>query len=1722
MFLHICIFYLSNIFASQSFTAVEFCQKQCKSNTSCVDDCEIGLTCRVALNDHYDICDVGYRLCLDKGNADEHCSTSRTFCFHKCDLLHDKCLHKKDVKSYPSLPASAAVLFQASKELFATIPNRNGIPCETRCDEEVETCQRRCASRSCRDGCWHMRHGCIDECRPERDLAIQQILAHPAVSCAANCSAQKAECINSCRGDSQCLAKCDNKHFVCEQLCRPEVAYRSGQSRCTDDCQSVFVGCLSFVQGISKEEAATRCIADRERCFHKCDPKKKERATQLLSTAQDPVAPKEWNSVNTNTQSVAPTVNKNASFSTPSRYPTLEQSEDSPQFSYELCDEMCRRAESACQTASRGDKLLSLQCLAQKKECSHLCVDENNPLPTTPCTPRCHEGYQKCSSQCDSSFSSADERSECDSECWRERSSCVRRCPFSPDEDVSQCDLSCHAAFEEGLEKCGEADLSCLETITSQRKDCFSLCKSPAELKLTPGEQTCVSEYDRCVSLCSTPDDSCRQRCFDKGNECFVQVRWSALSPCEQQCKVTHERCVAMCSQPSFSQPPSPSSASSLSLSAAAAKLCIDQCQAEGEKCVIGCRKISLSSCEVDCVTSFETCSADCDNSALAFAADINRSGERALSMKEEQLRKTMADECKKKCFESGENCFVECAVQPDEQQTNTSINSNTNASSSSSDSSSSSSPSALSSHPSDESEDDSLLIPQLTEEEYQALPCEDKCEHNYTTCYVKCKADRECEKACRRSRFSCISICESGVDPLSASPSPSKSESQPNKKSSSPSSSSSSPLLSPLDQCISQCTDTFSACLALIADDDDAGFDQCRRLNQQCEHLCRNPPTPHEACVSECDGSFEKCMGRCGSNPSRECEMGCRIARKDCKDGCVKEIETDAKTHSGLNSKNVEGEREGSLEGNADQIVAECEDVCGATFDECTAKCQQSTGSKGGTKGGSKDRLNGGGGGGGGGGGVDDGCFEVCRQSRKECLRDCHSDDSQYKQQKAQQAAEAEEQRLLGDVHIHSPCEEECDATFVSCSDKCDGFQPCETSCRRGRRECVGKCEKEGKALHQLKEKALNEAKEKERKEKEEKQKEKEMNELSANVEADEKPKKTAVPLSSDIPEDNARIPQAKNQPKASSQNSSPSSSSVTSSSSQPTSSSSPQNRYPTADNTANKQPKTPASPLSPSSSSSSSPRSTSSPPSQPSSAGYSSEEDFQAQLDGCNEYCDVLTRGCQSECKYAGFTGCEAECRSQDSRCRKACSAGEDPPEPISNAERWKKCTGETGVSLDDCVRSCEGSTINSPGEYDACYNKCRNKRKTSLELCDRIYKGPYKDTNSDRNTGLTSSSVNGQSDASESGWSQESDLLPQTALLRLCQSSCSTGFNDCSAKCERSGAGRACHDDCMGSRRRCEAQCTEDYSSKPKEEEGKEVKLDCTGQCKASLHSCLEMCLGNSICESQCVAQARDCEARCSQPKDLCSRVCAAERAKCQASCNGRLSCEKQCQRGEVECIPLCLNERGDPKCIGECREKQMLCEGSCLTSRKEDCSAGCAKNYRQCANSCVREDDGGDDPANPLQSQSVDASLSEQNERDRKTTQQKQEEEEEESKEYEERYPTAQQSAASQSSGDGEVASPEECKRWADGPYVDTLMNKCSSIQNPRCYDEIWTKHSKLLKACQTQNSAILTTFVCEYYCDEQFTECFNTCGKGNKACQDSCTSHMNACYKGCPR
>ncbi|KAH7826754.1 uncharacterized protein MONOS_4138 [Monocercomonoides exilis] len=953
----------------------------------------------VALNDHYDICDVGYRLCLDKGNADEHCSTSRTFCFNKCDLFHDKCLHEKDVKSCPSLPASAAVLFQASKELFATIPDRNGIPCETRCDEEVETCQRRCASHSCSDGCWHMRHGCIDECRPERDLAIQQILAHPTVSCAANCSAQKAECVNSCRGDSQCLAKCDNKHFVCEQLCMSKVAYRSEQSRCTDDCQSVFVGCLSFVQGISKEEAATRRMAERERCFHKCGPKKKERATQLLSTAQDPVAPKEWNSVNTNTQSVAPSVNKNASSSTPSRYPTLEQSEDSPQFSYELCDEMCRRAESVCQAASRGDKLLSLQCLEQKKECSHLCVDENNPLPTTPCTPRCHEGYQKCSSQCDSSFSSADERSECDSECWRERSSCVRRCPFSPDEDVSQCDLSCHAAFEEGLEKCGEADLFCLETITSQRKDCFSLCKSPAELK------------------------------------------------------------------------PSLSSASS------------------------------------------------------------------------------------------------------------------------------------------------------------------------------------------------------------SPSPSP--------------------------------------------------------------------------------------------SSPSY-----------------------------------------------------------------------------------------------------------------------------------------------------------------------------------------------------------------------------------------------------------------------------------------------------------------------------------------QPSSADYSSEEDFQAQLDGCNEYCDVLTRGCQSECKY-GFTRYDAGCRAQDSKCLKVCSVGEDPSEPMSNAERWKK--RNTGVSLDDCVRSCEGSTINSPGEYDACYNKCRYKRKTSLELCDRIYKGPYKDTNSDRNTGLTSSSsVDGQSDASESGWSQESDLLPQTALLRLCQSSCSTGFNDCSAKCERSGAGRACHDDCMGSRRRCEAQCTEDYSSKPKEEEGKEVKLDCTGQCKASLHSCLEMCLGNSICESQCVAQARDCEARCSQPKDLCSRVCAAERAKCQASCNGRLSCEKQCQRGEVECIPLCLNERGDPKCIGECREKQMLCEGSYLTSRKEDCSAGCAKNYRQCANSCVREDDGGDDPANPLQSQSVDASLSEQNERDRKTTQQKQEEEKER-KEFEERYPTAQQSAASQSSGDGEVASPEEFKRRADGLYVDTLMNKCSSIQNPRCYDEIWTKHSKLLKACQTQNSAILTTFVCEYYFDEQCTESFNTCG-----------------------
>ena len=54
----------------------------------------------------------------------------------------------------------------------------------------------------------------------------------------------------------------------------------------------------------------------------------------------------------------------------------------------------------------------------------------------------------------------------------------------------------------------------------------------------------------------------------------------------------------------------------------------------------------------------------------------------------------------------------------------------------------------------------------------------------------------------------------------------------------------------------------------------------------------------------------------------------------------------------------------------------------------------------------------------------------------------------------------------------------------------------------------------------------------------------------------------------------------------------------------------------------------------------------------------------------------------------------------------------------------------------------------------------------------------------------------------------------------------------------------------------------------------------------------------------------------------------------------------------------------------------------------------------------------------------------------------------------------------------------VAPPDECKRWADGPFLDTEMSKCGLTNDNRCYDNISTLHKKLIKACQNQNVPIV--------------------------------------------
>ena len=142
------------------------------------------------LNNGYDICDAGYYICLKSKSVESKCLAIRSLCFQKFDLSYNRCIGGQQSKETNMDAYQSKMMIEMSRkhwpeDVLANTTVCNARPlhipfsffpsqfvCESLCDNDVTRCKSTCSTQPCIDGCWHIRHGCIESCAPARTTAI--------------------------------------------------------------------------------------------------------------------------------------------------------------------------------------------------------------------------------------------------------------------------------------------------------------------------------------------------------------------------------------------------------------------------------------------------------------------------------------------------------------------------------------------------------------------------------------------------------------------------------------------------------------------------------------------------------------------------------------------------------------------------------------------------------------------------------------------------------------------------------------------------------------------------------------------------------------------------------------------------------------------------------------------------------------------------------------------------------------------------------------------------------------------------------------------------------------------------------------------------------------------------------------------------------------------------------------------------------------------------------------------------------------------------------------------------------------------------------------------------------------------------------------------------------------------------------------------------------------
>ncbi|KAK2955527.1 hypothetical protein BLNAU_9575 [Blattamonas nauphoetae] len=1509
------------------------------------------------------------------------------------------------------------------------------------CDIQGDRCRMACTQPGCKRDCTSSQSKCLLFCSPNRAEELASIKRKTSTACLNDCGEGFDGCVGKCGGNKTCLRSCQSVEFVCSEMCRVERNSEDSLTNCTSKCHSDLIACLSFS---STSKSPSECHTQYNTCTSEC---KRAHPDSVSFNPSSPTTP----------LFLTTRIPTKSTLSSASSHP-MEKSE---------CVGVCRDEQETCEMKCKGDRMCLLSCFQKKRPCIHSCIQgahelsssrKSSPsISSSPCDGICHTQYRLCSNQCDQKPDAQkkaeddpktenepemeqtktekekdEERDICDAQCFDEKMECVLRCPFLSNENITQCELLCQTNFEHGLHQIQPDDLRSLQTLIDTRRSCFSLCKpsffasSPSTLD-PPSLAPCVTAFDSCLSVCDENGTDCMTDCLQRGESCIARSILSSLSFCQQNCRSSLLNCVELCSSQQTPLPNSPNTRPSFSMHNT--ERCVDQCYQKSEGCVLDCGKSDLTECERTCITKLTQCTAG------ESGEDNEKSGEKkeekrgdGMSIMFSQFKIGHEAKATKGCVLAAEECFVECAMESekhdedDDASNNDTIPANqTQTPPNTNSSSSSPSPTPSTSPP---NTNDTTAVSTPTPDELASLPCKDRCERLFEIQVAECGEDRECQKRHRKRRFDCVNECSLDT------PTPSQADTEPSRNST-----------DPLSRCLYECSSSQRACVADLTDEqaEKGGIDACREQHKQCETRCHTPLTAEQQCQETCHTTFLQCTSVCGTDKNdktgageKACLMQCRADRSDCRSMC----------------SNSEKEEENGLCG-------ECEASCETDHEICVENCKKN-----------------------------ENCIEMCRTQRKDCKEDCHSPNSDYAERKKAEELAKEEERLIGHLGIHSKCEEECDGAFLACEDKCENFQPCEFGCRRSRRDCMDRCQKNGESLQQLKAAALLEerTKEEERKRREAqeaaetKRKEDEMN-RGANENRAQTERKEERPM----PRPEPSLPSQSQgaDPKKEEQRS----------------------RYETkGEKRENERKDTPKG-------TSSQTAGTGTPSSATQSPSWSSDAAEQKQ--GCLSFCDVTKRGCQSQCRYAGFPDCDDECVVFDKKCRSECEKGRDAPE-MDDSGRWDKCSAHANSELDNCVGLCERSK-----QSDAnCEDKCYTTHRQQTSMCDRIHKNSKPSTTRGGNPdpSLSTPLSTPTNDMS----------LPRSALSRMCHSSCSTQFSECTSKC--GGTNTNCEEGCAATLRKCQQSCSEEYeedrsaegTDKADEKKGEE----CSAICSRQFSSCLSLCDGNSGCESFCFDAKRECEHGCSNPAsssssssskpDYCAEECAKEKKSCSSRCGGKMSCEKECKRKEIECHPNCVQVNAKQGCLSSCRDRQLQCEEKCLRKGGERCSEECKKEMKDCQNECVREGmeerkhqqeqpppaPQPDEPHTPLDSSTSPPSQPSQPD-----------------------TPSSPSSLPSNISL-SHVASPADCKKWADGPFIDTAMEKCSAFKDSACFDGIWTKHGRLTKACQAQNEQMLIPLVCGFYCDDEASKCAKSCKKGDSSCLAMCQARLAACERGC--